>query len=146
MVYLKIKVSLEINFEAKILENNTNFKNFEIFKFQLQKCAQSKLSLKNEEIQFDPTQSAEAVVRRRSVKKVFLEILQNFFFLSGFLFTTIHESQDCRGPFHFFNSSLRLLPASQTEISPVITAESSPLHIASSRAWTGNLWFPSASH
>ena len=31
------------------------------------------------------------------------------------------------------------------DISRVITAESSPLHIASSRTQTGNLWFPSAS-
>ena len=31
------------------------------------------------------------------------------------------------------------------DISGAITAESSPLHIASSRTQTGNLWFPSAS-
>ena len=31
------------------------------------------------------------------------------------------------------------------DISQAITAESSPLHIASSRTRTGNLWFPSAS-
>ena len=31
------------------------------------------------------------------------------------------------------------------DISRAITAESSPLHIASSRTRTGNLWFPSAS-
>ena len=31
------------------------------------------------------------------------------------------------------------------DIRRVITAESSPLHIASSRTQTGNLWFPSAS-
>ena len=31
------------------------------------------------------------------------------------------------------------------DISRVITAESSPLHIASNRTRTGNLWFPSAS-
>ena len=31
------------------------------------------------------------------------------------------------------------------DISRAITAESSPLHIASSRTQTGNLWFPSAS-
>ena len=31
------------------------------------------------------------------------------------------------------------------DISRVITAESSPLHIASSRTPTGNLWFPSTS-
>ena len=38
---------------------------------------------------------------------------KNFFF-SGFCFTTIHESQDCRGiGGHLFNSSLPLPPASQ---------------------------------
>ena len=40
-----------------------------------------------------------------------------FFFLSGFSFTTIHESRNCRaeeGGGHFFNSSLPLSPASQT--------------------------------
>ena len=31
------------------------------------------------------------------------------------------------------------------DISRVITAESSPLHVGSSRTRTGNLWFPSAS-
>ena len=50
-----------------------------------------------------------------------------FFFLSGFSFTNIHESQDCR------------------ERGRAFLAESSPLHIASSRTRTGNLWFPSAS-
>ena len=37
------------------------------------------------------------------------------FFLSGYSFTNIHESHDCRGRGrHFFNSSLPLPPASQT--------------------------------
>ena len=31
------------------------------------------------------------------------------------------------------------------DISRAITAESSPLHLASSRTWVGKLWFPSAS-
>ena len=73
---------------------------------------------------------------------------ETFFLLSGFSFTTIHESQDCRGrgraffltphyPFHRLHRHL--------DISRTITAESSPLHIASSRTRTGNLWFPSAS-
>ena len=31
------------------------------------------------------------------------------------------------------------------DISQAITAESSPLHLASSRTWVGKLWFPSAS-
>ena len=34
----------------------------------------------------------------------------------------------------------------QLDISVAITAERSPLYIASSRTRTGNLWFPSASH
>ena len=38
-----------------------------------------------------------------------------FFFLSGFSFTNIHDSQDSRrGGGYLFNSSLPLLPASQT--------------------------------
>ena len=36
-------------------------------------------------------------------------------------------------------------PHRRLDISQAITAESSPLHIASSRARTGNLWSPSAS-
>ena len=36
-------------------------------------------------------------------------------------------------------------PHRHLDISRAIIAESSPLHIASSRARTGNLWFPSAS-
>ena len=73
-----------------------------------------------------------------------------FFFLSGLSFTKIHESQDCRGRggggcisltphYHFYPLHRHL------DISRVITAERSPLHIASSRTRTGNLWFPSAS-
>ena len=54
-----------------------------------------------------------------------------FFFLSGFSFTNIHDSRDSRGRGHL-------------DISRVITAESSPLHIAGSRTRTGNLWLPSA--
>ena len=68
-----------------------------------------------------------------------------FFFLSGFSFTNIHESQDCRGRgrgifYYHFHPLHRHL-----DISRAITAESSPLHIASSRTRTGNFWFPSAS-
>ena len=41
-------------------------------------------------------------------------IFQKKYFFSGFCFTTIHESQDCRGiGGHLFNSSLPLPPASQ---------------------------------
>ena len=39
----------------------------------------------------------------------------DIFFLSGFSFTNIHKSQDCReGGGHFFNSSILLPPASET--------------------------------
>ena len=63
-----------------------------------------------------------------------------FFFL--FSFTNIHESQGLQGKregvsltshYHFYPLHRHL------DISRVITAESSPLHIASSRARTGNL-------
>ena len=72
----------------------------------------------------------------------------DFFFLSGFPFMNIHESQNCREggggisltPRYHFHPLHRHL-----HISWVITAESLPLHIASSRTRTGNLWFPSAS-
>ena len=64
----------------------------------------------------------------------------NFFFLSGFSFTIIHEPQDWRGRGgDFFNSSLPLPPTSQTfDIIQAIAAETS-------RAQIGNRWFPSAS-
>ena len=55
--------------------------------------------------------------------------------------TTVEEG-------HIFNSSLQLPPALHIHlgISLAIAAESSPLHMASRRNRTGNLWFPSASH
>ena len=70
----------------------------------------------------------------------------NFFFLSGFSFTTIHESQDCRGisltPHYHFHPLHRHL-----DISRAIIVESSPLHMDNNQtARTGNLWFPSTSH
>ena len=57
-------------------------------------------------------------------------VSKKFFFLSGFPFTTIHESNDCRGrgmasPHYHFHPLHRHL-----DISQVITAGSSPLHIA----------------
>ena len=42
-------------------------------------------------------------------------------------------------PHYHFHSYQRYL-----DIRRVVTAESSPLHIGSSRTWTGNLWCPSA--
>ena len=73
--------------------------------------------------------------------------LEPFFFHLGFLSRTFTNHRTAReGGGYFFNSSLPLPPASQTlDISWAITAESSPLHIASSRARTRNLWFPSGS-
>ena len=50
--------------------------------------------------------------------KVYVSFWQEskFFFVSGFSFTTIQESQDCRGKGKaFHNSSLTLPPASQTQ-------------------------------
>ena len=77
------------------------------------------------------------------------EWFMNFYlFLSGGFFTNIQDSKDSRGRgrlsflillYHFGPLHRHL------DISRAITAESSPLHIASSRNWTGNLWFPSAS-
>ena len=73
----------------------------------------------------------------------------SFFFLSGFSFTNNHDSQESRGrgrlisviPFYHFHPLHRHL-----DISQAITADSSPLHIVSSRSQTGNLWFPYASY
>ena len=64
-----------------------------------------------------------------------------FFFLPGFSFTNIHESQDCRGRGRAFHYHFHPLHR-HLDISRAITAGSSPLHIASSRTRTGNLWFP----
>ena len=69
--------------------------------------------------------------------------------LSGFSFTNIHDSQDSRGRkgevislttlchFHPLHRHL--------DISRTISSKSSPLHIANSRTWTGNIWLQSAS-
>ena len=66
-----------------------------------------------------------------------------FIFLPGFSFMNINESQDCRGKesafffLHYhFHPLHRLL-----DIGQEITAESSPLHIASSQTRTGNFGF-----
>ena len=68
-----------------------------------------------------------------------------FFFYLGCLsqpFTNHRTAGEGGG--HFFNSSLPL--HRHLDISRAITAESSPLYIASSWTQTRNLWFPSASH
>ena len=75
-------------------------------------------------------------------------LIQISFFLSGIFYTNIHESQDCRRrgggisltPHYHFHPLHKHL-----DISWAITAESSPLHIASSWTQTANLWFLSAS-
>ena len=72
-----------------------------------------------------------------------------FFFFSIWIFIHDHsrttglqgkgESISWNPHYHFHTLHKHL------DISLVITAESSPLHIGSSRTRTGNLWFPSAS-
>ena len=65
-----------------------------------------------------------------------------FFFPSGFSFTNIDESQDCRGrrrtffltPYYYFHPLHRHL-----DISRAITAENGPPQIASNRTRTENL-------
>ena len=66
-----------------------------------------------------------------------------FFFYVDFLsgtFTNHRTAGKGEGYFINFHPLHRHL-----DIGRAITAESSPLHIASSRTRTGNLWFPSAS-
>ena len=75
-------------------------------------------------------------------------ITEAIFFLSGFSFMNIYDSQDTReGGGYLFNSSLPLPPVSKhiLDISQAITTECLALHIASSWTETGNLWFPSTS-
>ena len=70
-----------------------------------------------------------------------------FFFYLGFLQRTITNHRTAgeeRGGGHLFNIK-HLDRYRHLDISREITAESSTLHIASSRARTRNLWFPSAS-
>ena len=70
-----------------------------------------------------------------------------FFFYLGFLLRSFIIHRTAReGGGHFFKCSLPLPPASQSfRLSRAITAESSLLHIASSRTRTRNLWFLGAS-
>ena len=69
-----------------------------------------------------------------------------FFFYLGFRSRTftIHRTAGGEGG-HTFNPSLPLPPASQTLRHQLGDQISSPLHIATSRTRTANLWFPSAS-
>ena len=68
-------------------------------------------------------------------------------FSLGFLSLTFTIHSAAReGGGYIFNSSLPPPPASQAvRHSQLIAAESSLLRIASSRTWTGNLWFLNAS-
>ena len=68
-----------------------------------------------------------------------IRVIIIIFFLSGFSFTNIHYSQDSRGsgrvtPHYHFHPLCGHL-----DINRAITAENSPLHIASNRTRTGNL-------
>ena len=65
------------------------------------------------------------------------------FFLSGFSFSrifTIHKTAG-EGECYLLISVLPPTPTSQTYISLVIAAETSPLHIDGSRNRTGSLWY-----
>ena len=107
----------------------------------------------------------ETVARRCSIKKavpknlakftvkhlcrslVFTEHLRAtvFFFLFRFTFTNIHNHRTAEeGGGYYLTPLYPFHPLHRHfDINRVITAESSPLRIASSRARTGNLWFPS---
>ena len=85
-------------------------------------------------------------------KLLFLFCCFFYFHLFFFIWVFFHEQSRFTGqqgkgeaislsPLYHFDPLHRYL-----DISRVITAESSPLHIASSQTRTRNLWFPSASH
>ena len=86
----------------------------------------------------------ECLLKKRNIVKIILK----FFFFPIWVFFYEHSritglQRKGEGisltPHYQFHSLHRHLDISRT-----ITAESSPLHIASSRTRTGNLWFPSA--
>ena len=71
-----------------------------------------------------------------------------FFSLSGFSFTNVLESQDCRRKWEGIPLTTQYhfdLLHRHLHINQLITAKNSPSPIASSRTQTGNLWLPSAS-
>ena len=73
-------------------------------------------------------------VSNRHFSQPALTITQLIFFYWGFLSQPFMNHRTAgEGGGHFFNSSLPLPLASQADISQVITAESSPLHIGSSQ-------------
>ena len=65
---------------------------------------------------------------------------KDFFFYLGFLSQTLTNHRTAEE-----GEAISLSPHRHLDISRAIIAESSPLHIASSRTRTGNLRFPSAS-
>ena len=78
----------------------------------------------------------EVIAQSRLVTVVITQYICN---LVPAHFSANHRTEG-EGGGHFFNSSVQLHPLHrQLDISRAITAESSPLHIGSSRTWTGNL-------
>ena len=73
--------------------------------------------------------------------------LISFFFYLGFRSRTlmIHRITGEGGGYSFLVFSTTFTCFTETDIKRVITAESSPLHIASSRTQIENLWFLSVS-
>ena len=93
------------------------------------------------------SKNMQHIYRRTPMPKSdFNKVTNQLFFLFGFSFTNIHNSQDRRGRgVYLYNSSLPLPPLQRhLDISRAITAESSALRIAGSRTRTGNRWFLSA--
>ena len=85
-------------------------------------------------------------IRQNPTKKSSMFCFSSIFFSFWVFFhkhlqTFIHEGEGISLTHHYpFHPPHRHL-----DFSRAITAESSPLHIDSSRTWTGNLWFPSTS-
>ena len=93
------------------------------------------------------TLRAHAVKFTRQLIKNFITLRKQFFFYLGFfhVHSRLRDQQRkgeaiCVTPLYHFHWLHRHL-----DISRAITAECSPLHIASSLTLTGVLWFPSAS-
>ena len=77
-----------------------------------------------------------------------MEILKCFFFSIWVFFHehSLFTGQQGKGEGIFLTPLYHFHPLHRhLDISRAIIAESSPLHIGSSRTRTGNLWFPSAS-
>ena len=91
-------------------------------------------------------------VYRRRMEEQMNDYFVNLFFLFylAFILSQSFTNQRTAGEGwgHFLNLTLHYhfhALHRHLDISQAITAESSPLHIGSSRTRTGNLWFPSAS-